>query len=49
MERDPDPQRDAERKKEEEAARKLARPPKDKREVTIGPTDVSGPDVLIGE
>jgi hypothetical protein len=25
--------------------RKLARPPKDKREVTIGPTTSSGPDV----
>jgi hypothetical protein len=30
------------------AKKKLARPPKDKTEVTIGPTDRSGPDVVLG-
>jgi hypothetical protein len=34
--------------RELEAKKKLARPPKDKTEVTIGPTDRSGPDVVIG-
>ena len=32
----------------DEAARKLARPPKDKREVTIGPTTSTGPDITVG-
>lgn len=49
METEPNlPQDAVEREKEKEAARKLARPPKDKREVTIGPTNATGPDVLIG-
>ena len=38
----------AEELREIEAKKKLARPPKDKTEVTIGPTDRSGPDVMIG-
>ena len=33
--------------REQEAKKKLARPPKDKTEVTIGPTDRTGPDVNI--
>jgi len=33
--------------RELEAKKKLARPMKDKTEVTIGPTDRSGPDVII--
>lgn len=33
--------------KELEAKKKLARPPKDKSEITIGPTDGTGPDVSI--
>ena len=37
-----------EKKREEEAKKKLAKPPKDKTEVTIGPTDRTGPDVVIG-
>jgi hypothetical protein len=37
-----------EKKREAEARKKLARPPKDKTEVIIGPTDRSGPDVVIG-
>ena len=31
----------------DEPARKLARPPKDKREVTIGPTTSTGPDITV--
>ena len=37
----------AEELREIEAKKKLARPRKDKTEVTIGPTDRSGPDVVI--
>jgi hypothetical protein len=37
-----------ERQRELEAKKKLAKPPKDKTEVTIGPTDRSGPDVVLG-
>jgi hypothetical protein len=37
----------AEQERELEAKKKLARPPKDKKEVTIAPTNPSGPDVLI--
>ena len=33
--------------RDENAKRKLARPTRDKTEVTIGPTDRTGPDVLI--
>jgi len=33
--------------RELEAKKKLAQPAKDKKEVTIGPTDRSGPDVVI--
>jgi hypothetical protein len=33
--------------REAKARQKLARPPKDKTEVTIGPTERSGPDVVI--
>ena len=33
--------------RELEAKKKLARPPKDRTEVIIGPTDRSGPDVVI--
>lgn len=33
--------------REQEAKKKLARPPKDKTEITIGPTDRTGPDVSI--
>ena len=33
--------------RELEAKKKLARPPKDKREVIIGPTDRTGPDVVV--
>lgn len=36
------------RKREAEARKKLSRPSKDKTEVTIGPTDRSGPDVVVG-
>jgi hypothetical protein len=36
-----DPKRDLEAKK------KLSRPPKDKTEVVIGPTDRTGPDVVL--
>jgi len=32
----------------EEDKEKLARPPKDKREVTIGPTTETGPDITLG-
>lgn len=35
-------------KQEAEARKKLSRPRKDKTEVTIGPTDRTGPDVVIG-
>lgn len=37
------------RSREAKARQKLARPPKNKTEVTIGPTDRSGPDVLFNE
>jgi hypothetical protein len=37
-----------EEKRELEAKRRLARPPKDRSEVTIGPTVRSGPDISIG-
>jgi hypothetical protein len=33
--------------RESEAKRKLSRPPKDKTEIVIGPTDRSGPDVVL--
>jgi hypothetical protein len=36
-----------EQRRELEAKKKLARPPKDKTEVTIGPSDKQGPDVLL--
>jgi hypothetical protein len=37
-----------EKKREQsETAKKLARPPKDKREVTIGPTTSTGPDITV--
>jgi hypothetical protein len=32
----------------EDAKQKLARAPKDKREVTIGPTTSTGPDITVG-
>lgn len=32
----------------DEHTRKLERPPKDKREVTIGPTTSTGPDITVG-
>lgn len=38
----------SDKKRELEARKKLSRPPKDKTEVTIGPTDRSGPDIVIG-
>ena len=41
------PEPSPEQERELEAKKKLARPPKDKTEVTIGPTDRSGPDVVI--
>ena len=44
----PTPALSPEQLREVEAKKKLARPPKDKTEVTIGPTDRSGPDVIIG-
>ena len=37
------------RAREIKARQKLARPPKDKTEVTIGPTDKSGPDIVLNE
>ena len=37
------------RSREIKARQKLARPPKDKIEVTIGPTDKSGPDIVLNE
>jgi hypothetical protein len=37
----------AEQLRELEAKKKLARPPKDKTEVTIGPSDKIGPDVTL--
>jgi hypothetical protein len=36
-----------EEQRELEAKKKLARPPKDKTEVTIGPSDKIGPDVTF--
>ena len=36
------------KKREAEARKKLSRPPRDKTEVTIGPTDRTGPDVVVG-
>ena len=36
------------RAREAKARQKLARPSKDKTEVTIGPTERSGPDIVIG-
>ena len=36
-----------EQQRELEAKQKLARPPKDKTEVTIGPSDRMGPDVTL--
>jgi hypothetical protein len=39
------PKRDGEL---DEAEQKLASPPKDKREVTIGPTTSTGPDITVG-
>ena len=36
-----------EQQRELEAKQKLARPPKDKTEVTIGPSDRVGPDVTL--
>ena len=51
MEEKPKPKTEAEdgvdRAKEAKARQKLARPPKDKTEVTIGPTERAGPDVVI--
>jgi hypothetical protein len=44
----PEAEETDDRAKEAKARQKLARPPKDKTEVTIGPTDRSGPDVVIG-
>jgi len=42
------PQPKSARQEEQEAARKLARPPKDRREIIIGPTTESiGPDISI--
>lgn len=37
----------AEQLREAEARKKLARPPKDKTEITIGPTVRTGPDVVL--
>jgi len=37
-----------EKRELEDARRKLSRPPKDKREVTIGPTTSTGPDITVG-
>jgi hypothetical protein len=37
-----------EQERELEAKKKLSRPPKDKIEVTIGPSDKTGPDVTLG-
>lgn len=34
--------------KERKARERLARPAKDRREVTIGPTNKTGPDVTLG-
>lgn len=49
MEKRPSNPKSKERQKEEaEARRKLSRPPKDKTGVTIGPTDRSGPDIVLG-
>ena len=36
-----------EQQRELEAKKKLSRPPKERTEVTIGPTDRSGPDVVL--
>jgi hypothetical protein len=33
---------------EKEAREILSKPPRDKREVTIGPTDKTGPDITLG-
>jgi hypothetical protein len=38
-----------ERDRDVQARQKLARPPKEKTKVTIGPTDRSGPDVVFNE
>jgi hypothetical protein len=35
-------------RKERKARERLARPPKDRREVTIGPTHKAGPDITVG-
>jgi hypothetical protein len=35
-------------RKERKARERLARPPKDRREVTIGPTNKAGPDITLG-
>ncbi|HTG45358.1 MAG TPA: hypothetical protein VK633_12580 [Verrucomicrobiae bacterium] len=37
----------APKEQQHDATKKLARPPKDKREVTIGPTTSTGPDITI--
>jgi hypothetical protein len=48
MEKKPDSTGEvASKESEAEAKKKLSRPPKDKREVTIGPTGGKGPDVTI--
>lgn len=41
------PQSDQARK-ERKARERLAKPPKDRREVTIGPTNKAGPDITLG-
>jgi len=33
---------------EQQAREVLAKPPRDRREVTIGPTDKTGPDITLG-
>ena len=37
----------AEKQRELEAKKNLSRPPRDKTEVVIGPTDKAGPDVAL--
>jgi hypothetical protein len=44
----PDPAESEEKRREAEARKRLAKPPKDKKEITIGPTDPTGPDVDLG-
>ena len=44
----PEPAESEEKKREAEARKRLAKPPSDKTEVIIGPTNPTGPDVDLG-